>query len=57
MFVIALILFVGGIFAMGISFSLVGIEALVFIGGLLAVSLAIALPIHFGGWARENHQG
>jgi hypothetical protein len=42
---------------MGISFSLPILQGLVFVGGLLAISLALALPIHFGGWARENHQG
>ena len=57
MFVIALILFLGGMYLMGLSFSLPMLQALVFVAGLLAISLAIALPIHFGGWARENHQG
>ena len=57
MFVIAIILFVGGIVAMGISFELPMLQGLVFVGGLLAVSLALVLPIHFGNWQRENHQG
>lgn len=57
MFVIALILFLGGMYLMGLSFSLPMLQALVFVAGLLAISLAIALPMHFGGWARENHQG
>ena len=47
MFLIALILFVGGIFLVGISFSLAPIQALVFIVGILCVAAALALPIHF----------
>lgn len=48
MFIIALVLFVGGIFLIGISFSVVGLQALVFIAGLLAVAAALALPVHLG---------
>ncbi|MGP3536357.1 hypothetical protein ACTU3I_16290 [Microbacterium sp. RD1] len=46
MFIIALILFVGGVFLVGISFSLAPFQALVFILGILAVAAALALPIH-----------
>lgn len=48
MFIIALVLFVGGIFLIGISFSIVPIQALVFILGLLCVSAAVAIPVHLG---------
>lgn len=48
MFIIALVLFVGGIFLIGISFSVIGIQALLFIAGLLCVSAALALPVHLG---------
>jgi hypothetical protein len=48
MFIIALVLFVGGIFLIGISFSIVPIQALIFILGLLCVSAGVAVPIHFG---------
>lgn len=47
MYVIALILFVGGVFLVGISFSLAPFQALFFILGILCVSAALALPIHF----------
>lgn len=47
MFPIALILFVGGIFLIGISFSIVPVQALVFVLGILCVSAALALPVHF----------
>jgi hypothetical protein len=46
MYVIALILFLGGVFLVGISFSLAPIQALVFILGILCVSAALALPVH-----------
>jgi hypothetical protein len=46
MFVICLILFVGGIILMGLSFSLVPFQALFFVLGLLAVAVALAIPIH-----------
>ncbi len=48
MFLIALILFLGGVFLVGISFTLVPIQALVFVLGILCVSAAIALPVHLG---------
>jgi hypothetical protein len=47
MYIIALILFVGGMFLIGISFSLAPVQALVFILGILCVAAALALPIHF----------
>ena len=49
MYIIALILLLGGIFLIGISFSVVGIQALLFILGILCVSGSLALPFHFGG--------
>jgi hypothetical protein len=48
MYLIALILFVGGIFLVGISFSIVPIQALVFVLGILCVAAALAIPIHLG---------
>jgi hypothetical protein len=48
MYIIALILFVGGMFLVGISFSLEPIQALVFIVGVLCVAGSLALPVHLG---------
>ena len=45
-FVIAIALFVGGLAMFAFSFYAVGFEGVVFIGGILAVSAAIALPVH-----------
>lgn len=46
MFIVSLILFLAGMFAFGISFSVAGFEAIIFVGGILLISLAMALPIH-----------
>lgn len=54
MFIVALLLFVGGIYVLGISFSLPDFQALVFIGGLLLVTLGVAIPVHFGSATRRN---
>jgi len=45
MFIICLILFVGGIVLMGLSFSL-AFPLLFFVLGLLLVAAALAIPIH-----------
>jgi hypothetical protein len=46
MFIVALLMFLLGMFAFGISFSVTGFEAIVFVAGILLVSAAMALPIH-----------
>ena len=46
MYMVCLILFVGGIVLMGLSFGLVPFQALFFILGLLAVCAGLAIPIH-----------
>jgi hypothetical protein len=46
MFIVALLLFLLGMFAFGISFSIEGLQAIVFVSGILLVSLAMALPMH-----------
>ena len=45
-FVIAIALFIGGLLLMGYSFYMVGFEGVAFVGGILAVSASIALPVH-----------
>lgn len=41
-FIVFLVLFLGGIVLMGISFEVAGLEALVFCAGLTAVTLSMA---------------
>ncbi len=57
MFFVSIILFLVGIFTLGISFSLEFAQPFVFIAGVLIFALGLALPIHFGGWSREHHGG
>ena len=45
-FLIAIALFIGGLLLMGYSFYVEGFQIWVFLGGILAVSLSIALPVH-----------
>ena len=45
-FVISLVLFVGGFYIMGSAFYVVGAEYPVFIAGILASCLGVAIPIH-----------
>jgi len=45
-FVISFIVFAGGLFLMGYSFETPGYELVMFLGGILAVSLSVAIPAH-----------
>lgn len=45
-FLIAIALFVGGLVLFAYSFYVVGYEGVMFVGGILAVSASIALPVH-----------
>lgn len=50
-FLIAMGLFVFGMWLMGIAVGLVGLEAVMFFGGILCVSLAVAIPVNLLGRA------
>lgn len=52
MFAVYIVLFVGGLVLMGIAHELPAWNAPVFIGGILAVSLAMGLVIHARGNAK-----
>ncbi|MET0673952.1 MAG: hypothetical protein ABWY37_10700 [Microbacterium pygmaeum] len=45
-FVVSFVLFIGGMFLFGFAFSLTAWQGPVFVGGILAVSLALAMPAH-----------
>lgn len=45
-FVVSFVLFVGGMFLFGFAFSLPAWQGPVFVAGILAVSLALAMPAH-----------
>lgn len=44
------VIFVVGLLMMGYSFETPGFELVMFLGGILAVSLAIAIPAHVLKW-------
>ena len=46
MFIVSLLLFLLGMFTVGISFSVEGLQALLFVGGILMITVGMALPIH-----------
>jgi hypothetical protein len=52
-FVIAMILFLGGLTLMGYAFQLKSGEAFMFFGGIIAVALALAVPFQFLG--KQSH--
>lgn len=45
-FIISLALFLGGLALFAYSFFVEGFEGVMFVGGILAVSAAIAIPVH-----------
>lgn len=45
-FIVSLALFVGGLVIMGSAFYAPGVEALVFMLGILSSSLGIIIPVH-----------
>jgi hypothetical protein len=53
-FLFFMILFIGGILLMGISFGLPALNALAFCGGLLLVTLAMAFMLRQGGSATRR---
>jgi hypothetical protein len=50
-FLIAMGLFVFGMWLMSIAVSLAGLEAVIFFGGILCVALAVAIPVNLLGRA------
>lgn len=45
-FIVAIGLFLGGLALMGYSFYVVGFEGVMFVSGILAIALSIAIPVH-----------
>ncbi|MBM7461791.1 hypothetical protein [Microbacterium dextranolyticum] len=57
-FVLYLVLFLGGMGLMGYAATVPGLEGLVFVAGILLVSLAVALPIALSSFEhRGEHRG
>lgn len=45
-FLVALVFFVGGLYLLGLAFQVEGLETLVFLAGILAASVGLAIPFH-----------
>ncbi len=54
MFIVYMVLFLGGFYLFGLSFAIESMQGLVFTLGLLAVSAALALCLHLPA-AKERH--
>jgi hypothetical protein len=52
-FIIALAFFIGGMLLMGYAFTLTAGMAIMFFGGIIAVSLSLAIPFHLLG--KQSH--
>ncbi|WP_434812313.1 hypothetical protein [Microbacterium sp. bgisy189] len=48
MFILYALFFLLGIFLFGLAFTIPAWGGLIFVGGILSISLALALPFHFG---------
>ncbi len=57
MFLVYVMLFLGGLVMMGIAHELPAWNGPVFVGGILAVSLAMGLVIHARGNAKRDSRG
>lgn len=54
LFIVCMVLFLGGIYLFGLAFAVDSWQALIFIAGLAAVSLAMIIPIHILGHGRSS---
>ncbi len=47
---LSFVIFVAGLLMMGYSFEMPGLELVMFLGGILVISLAVAIPAHVLKW-------
>ena len=47
------VVFVAGLLLMGYSFEVPGLELVMFLGGILVISLAVAIPTHILKWVER----
>lgn len=45
-FVASLVFFIGGIYVLGLAFTLPGYELVTFLGGIVLSSIGLAIPVH-----------
>lgn len=47
MFILYAVLFVAGLYMFGLAFAVESWQSVIFVSGILLISLAVALPMHF----------
>jgi len=55
MFIISLIFFIGGLFLFGVAYMVTAFQGLVFTAGILAVCVAMAIPMFRSQWRTKHH--
>ena len=55
MFIISLLLFLGGLFLFGVAYMVTSFQGLVFTAGILAVCVAMAIPMFRSQWRTKHH--
>ena len=55
MFIISLIFFIGGLLLFGVAYMVTSFQGLVFTAGILAVCVAMAIPMFRSQWRTKHH--
>jgi hypothetical protein len=53
-FVIAFVIFVAGLVLFGFAFTVPSFEAVMFVGGIILVSISLAIPFHILGHGEQR---
>jgi hypothetical protein len=53
-FIIAFVFFLGGIALFAFAFNFPGLQALMFVGGIGAISISLAIPFHILGHGEQR---
>jgi hypothetical protein len=53
-FIIAFVIFVAGLVLFGFAFTVSSFEAVMFVGGIILVSISLAIPFHILGHGEQR---
>jgi hypothetical protein len=53
-FVIAFVIFLGGLVLFGFAFTVPSFEAVMFVGGVILISISLAIPFHILGHGEQR---
>ncbi|MCU1468932.1 MAG: hypothetical protein JWQ39_81 [Glaciihabitans sp.] len=53
-FIIAFVIFVAGLVLFGFAFTVPSFEAVMFVGGIILVSISLAIPFHILGHGEQR---